>query len=127
MAALADRLPAGGVSAPPAWTPGPDLDSAIGTVWNALTSVRDPRLCLDIVSLGLVYDVRVDDGTLIVEMTTNTPGCPVSGTLPTDAKAAVRKATSDSVPVHVHVVCEPRWDPSMTNEAAASALGFRVM
>jgi metal-sulfur cluster biosynthetic enzyme len=88
---------------------------------------HDPELYLDVVSLGLVYDVRVDDGALVVEITMTTPGCPVSESLPEEAKAAVRQAARDSLPVDVRLVRDPPWNPSMMDGTAASALGFRVM
>lgn len=110
----------------PATGPGvPDPDSPVSAAWNALAGVYDPELYLDVVSLGLVYDVRVDDGALIVEMTMTTPGCPVSESLPAAAEAVVRQATADSLPVDVRVVWDPPWDPSMMDGAAASALGFQ--
>ena len=99
----------------------------VGAAWNALVGVYDPELYLDVVSLGLIYDVRVDDGTLVVEMTMTTPGCPVSESLPEEARSAIRQATADAIPVDVRVVWDPPWDPSMMDETAASALGFRVM
>jgi metal-sulfur cluster biosynthetic enzyme len=109
----------------PATGPGAlDPDSPVSAAWNALSGVYDPELYLDVVSLGLVYDVRVDDGTLVVEMTMTTPGCPVSESLPEEAKGAVRQATADSLPVDVRVVWDPPWDPSMMNDAATSALGW---
>ncbi|MGH3204163.1 MAG: metal-sulfur cluster assembly factor [Streptosporangiaceae bacterium] len=105
--------------------PGPD--EPVSAAWNALAGVYDPELYLDVVSLGLVYDVRVDDGILTVEMTMTTPGCPVSESLPEEAKAAVRQAAGAGLPVDVRVVWDPPWDPSMMDDTAASALGFRVM
>ena len=102
-------------------------DSPVSAAWNALAGVYDPELYLEVVSLGLVYDVRVDDGVLVVEMTMTTPGCPVSESLPEEARTAVRQAAGDSLPVDVRVVWDPPWDPSMKDEGAASALGFRVM
>ena len=102
-------------------------DDPVSAAWNALAGVYDPELYLDVVSLGLVYDVRVDDGALVVEMTMTTPGCPVSESLPEEAKAAVRQEAGDGLPVDVRVVWDPPWDPSMMDETAASALGFRVM
>ena len=111
----------------PAAGPGvPRLDDPVNAAWNALAGVYDPELYLDVVSLGLVYDVRVDDGVLVVEMTMTTPGCPVSESLPEEAKAAVRQAAGDGLPVDVRVVWDPPWDPSMMDDTAASALGFRV-
>ena len=108
-------------------TPGGALgpDDPVSVAWNALAGVYDPELYLDVVSLGLVYDIRVDDGVLVVEMTMTTPGCPVSECLPEEARAAVRQA-ADSLPVDVRVVWEPPWDPSMMDETAAAALGFRM-
>ena len=100
-------------------------DDPVSTAWNALAGVYDPELYLDVVSLGLVYGVAVDDGTLVVEMTMTTPGCPVSETLPAEAAAAIRQATTDSLPVDVRVVWDPPWDPSMMDGAAATALGFQ--
>ena len=111
----------------PAPGPGtPALDDPVSRAWNALAGVYDPELYLDVVSLGLVYDVRIDDGVLMVEMTMTTPGCPVSESLPEEAKGAVRQAAGDSLPVEVRVVWDPPWDPSMMDATAASALGFRV-
>jgi metal-sulfur cluster biosynthetic enzyme len=112
----------------PAAGPGlPGPDDPVSTAWNALAGVYDPELYLDVVSLGLVYGVRVDDGVLVVEMTMTTPGCPVSESLPEEAKAAVLQASGNSLPVDVRVVWDPPWDPSMMDDTAASALGFRVM
>lgn len=99
----------------------------MNAAWNALAGVYDPELYLDVVSLGLVYDVRVNGGVLVVEMTMTTPGCPVSESLPEEARAAVRQAAGDSLPVDLRVVWDPPWDPSMMDDTAASALGFRIM
>ena len=93
--------------------------------WNALTGVFDPELYLDVVSLGLVYDVRHQAGVIVVEMTLTTPGCPVSESLPDMAKAAVQEAVGDAATVDVRVVWDPPWEPDMMDGAAATALGFR--
>lgn len=98
---------------------------AVDTAWAALGGVYDPELCLDVVSLGLVYGIQAEGGNLVVKMTLTTPGCPVSESLPEEAQAAIIAATDGAVGVDVQVVWDPPWNPSMMNEAAASALGFR--
>ncbi|HET9075648.1 MAG TPA: iron-sulfur cluster assembly protein [Acidimicrobiales bacterium] len=101
-----------------------EASDAVETAWAALGGVYDPELCLDVVSLGLVYDIRAESATLVVEMTLTTPGCPVSDSLPEQARAAIIDATDGAVGVDVRVVWDPPWSPAMMNEAAAAALGF---
>lgn len=102
------------------------LTGPIAAAWNALAGVYDPELCLDVVSLGLIYDVREQDGAIVVDMTMTTPGCPVSETLPAEAKTVVQQAAGDGVAVDVRVVWEPPWHPGMMDGSAAAALGFRA-
>lgn len=97
------------------------LDAA----WDALRGVYDPELYLDVVSLGLVYDVRAEAGTVVVEMTMTTPGCPASEVLPEMARTAIADAVDGAVGVDVRVVWDPPWSPAMIDEEAAAALGFR--
>ncbi len=89
---------------------------ALGDVW-------DPELGLDIVSMGLVYDVRVEDGAVTVDMTLTTPGCPVSEQLPAEAEEAVRTALPQS-PVTVNVVWDPPWTPDRLTPEAIEKLGY---
>jgi metal-sulfur cluster biosynthetic enzyme len=90
--------------------------AALGGVW-------DPELGLDVVSLGLVYDVRVDGDDIDIDMTLTTPGCPVSEQLPAEAEAAVRAAVPDVV-VTVNVVWDPPWTPERLSPLALEQLGF---
>ncbi len=89
----------------------------------ALTQVWDPELGLDVVSLGLVYDVRVDGDDVEIDMTLTTPGCPVSEQLPSEAYAAVREAVADAT-VTVNVVWDPPWTPERLSDDALRQLGF---
>lgn len=120
------------------WPPPPSGPLAIGTTrvrghsddvadaaWDALRTVCDPELCLDVVSLGLVYRVRHEAGTVVVEMTLTTPGCPVSESLPEEARVAVQEAVGLAAAVEVQVVWDPPWSPAMMDDEAASLLGFR--
>jgi metal-sulfur cluster biosynthetic enzyme len=101
-------------------------DSTIDVAWSALRSVYDPELYLDVVSLGLVYDVREEDGTIVVEMTLTTPGCPASESLPEMARAAISQSVGNPTVVDVRIVWDPPWSPALMDAEAAAALGFRV-
>ena len=90
--------------------------AALGGVW-------DPELGLDVVSLGLVYDVRVGEDSIEIDMTLTTPGCPVSEQLPAEARAAVVRAVPDRR-VTVNVVWDPPWTPERLSPVALQQLGF---
>ncbi len=118
----AGAVPAGAVPAGAV----PAGESAVDLAWAALTGVDDPELCLDVVSLGLVYGVRDEAGRLVVEMTLTTPGCPASEALVELARSAVEEAVSPggSAPtVEVRLVFDPPWSPDRISEAAARRLG----
>ena len=88
-----------------------------------LHGVIDPELGLDIVDLGLVYDVRQEADAVVVEMTLTTPGCPVSESLPAEAWQALEAALG--VPARIVVVWDPPWTPDRIDPAAAATLGIR--
>jgi metal-sulfur cluster biosynthetic enzyme len=90
---------------------------------EALGQVWDPELGLDIVALGLVYDVRIDGERVEIDMTLTTPGCPVSEQLPGEAAAAVEAALPASQ-VTVNLVWEPPWTPERLTPVAIHRLGF---
>jgi metal-sulfur cluster biosynthetic enzyme len=94
--------------------------------WRALSDVIDPELGLDIVSLGLVYDVADEGGRLVVEMTLTTPGCPAAESLPATARAALVDAGPEGSDPTVRLVWSPPWELSMIDEVAAARAGLRV-
>jgi metal-sulfur cluster biosynthetic enzyme len=90
-----------------------------GTVLEALKGVIDPELGLNIVDLGLIYDVAVDDGTVDVTMTLTTPGCPLHTAIARGAQAAVNRVPGVAQAT-VKVVWDPPWTPErMSPEAKA--------
>ena len=106
---------------------GDTVDGALGWVWEALGGVYDPELGLDVVSLGLVYDVAVEGDVVVVTMTLTTPGCPASESISFMAREAVLsgdpRASGD---VDVRLVWDPPWNPGMMDDEVAAALGFHV-
>lgn len=100
-------------------------DQTVDRARTALGDVYDPELGIDIVSLGLVYDVRQEAGNVVVEMTLTTPGCPVSESLPEMARCTVAEALGGETGVDVKVVWDPPWSPAMMAGDAGEKLGYR--
>ena len=94
---------------------------------EALRLVYDPELGLDVVALGLVYDIRAEDDKVVIDITLTTPGCPIADSLPEQAKAVVTQSLGDAAPggVEMNVVWDPPWTPERMEEEAAATLGFR--
>ncbi len=121
----AGPLPGPGAALGPDWL-NVTAEDALEAAWDSLRGVHDPELYLDVVSLGLVYDVRAEAGAVVVEMTMTTPGCPASESLPGMARGSIEDALGGAVPVDVRVVWDPPWDPCMMDDEAAHRLGFRT-
>ena len=92
-------------------------------VWSALQEVFDPEIPVNIVDLGLVYGVAVDDDNVHVKMTMTAPGCPMHSFITRDAKQKIEKVP-DVKDVVVELVWEPRWTPERLTEAGRKALGW---
>lgn len=116
---------AGFLSEKPAETPqagpGSDLQAAIV---EALKTIYDPEIPVDIYELGLIYDVAVtEDGDAVVTMTLTTPHCPVAESMPGEVELRVL-----SVPgvrdAEVKLVWDPPWDPSKMSDEARLELGM---
>ncbi|SRR5690554_877377 len=92
-------------------------------VLESLRAVIDPELGLDIVSLGMVYEVTVAGGNVVVEMTLTTPGCPLHASIEADVKHVLGQVPGVE-DVGVELVWDPPWTPDAMSDAAKSALGF---
>jgi len=101
--------------------PGGELQEA---VIEALKSIYDPEIPVDIYELGLIYDVAIsEDGDAVVTMTLTTPHCPVAESMPGEVELRVL-----SVPgirdAEVKLVWDPPWDPSKMSDEARLELGM---
>ena len=91
-------------------------------VRKALRQVKDPEIGLNIMDLGLVYDVDVEDGEVHIKMTLTSPGCPVGPQIMSDADQAARML--DGVTgVEVELVWEPFWTPEKIDPKVRAFLG----
>ncbi len=101
-----------------------DTDELRDRIVEALKSVYDPEIPVDIYELGLIYDVDIsEDGDVIVTMTLTTPHCPVAESMPAEVELRVL-----SVPgvrdAEVKLVWDPPWDPSKMSDEARLELGM---
>ena len=93
-------------------------------VLENLRTVVDPELGINIVDLGLVYEVKVEECNVKVKMTLTSPGCPIGPAIQAQCHAAVKKLPW-AKDVHVQLVWTPRWDPkTLASEDAKMDLGI---
>ena len=90
---------------------------------SALRQVKDPELDMNIVELGLVYDVEVDDGAVRVRMTLTSPGCP-AGPMITNDVYRVLRALEGVKDVNVEIVWEPYWTPERIDPKVRALMGL---
>lgn len=98
--------------------------SIVEEVLENLKEVYDPELGVNIVDLGLVYNVAVEDGAAKIRMTLTTPGCPMHDTITGGVKWALGRLP-EIKDVEVDVVWEPRWSPEMMTDEAKEQLYMR--
>ena len=91
-------------------------------VRDALRAVKDPELNLNVIDLGLVYEVEVSDaGEIHVEMTLTSPGCPVGPEMLSEAHGVLEKLDGVTK-VNVELVWEPYWTPEKMDPRVRSLL-----
>ena len=107
---------------PPAATA--DQEHMIAEIYEALHNVYDQELGVNIVDLGLVYNVDLrEDGFVTITMTLTTPGCPMHESIGEGVGAALQPIEGVSGGT-IQLVWEPRWEPSMMTDAGREELGY---
>ncbi len=91
-------------------------------------NVYDPEIGLDVVNLGLIYDVEVEEEGATkranITMTLTSPGCPVGPHIIGGIQKFVHDACPELTEINVHVVWDPMWSPEMMTQEAKDMLGF---
>lgn len=104
--------------------PGESDPALTERVVEALKTVRDPEIPVNLVDLGLIYELIVNrDGTVYVEMTLTTPACPVAGALPGQVRDAIA-AVDGVTDARVKLVWSPPWTRDRMSEEAMLELGL---
>jgi metal-sulfur cluster biosynthetic enzyme len=102
----------------------PAAPPSADTVRKALRAVKDPELNLNIIDIGLVYDVEVrDSGDVLVKMTLTSPGCPAGGEIIEDVKRVVGDLEGVKS-AEVELVWDPYWTPERMDPRVRAFLGF---
>jgi len=101
-----------------------ELDLLSDRMIEAIKTVYDPEIPVDVYELGLIYKIDVDDErNIAVDMTLTAPGCPVAGEMPIWVENAI--ASIDGVgTVKVTLVFDPPWDMSRLSDEARVALNM---
>src|SRR5665213_1622427 len=116
-AVVSNDVNADGVKAVDA--PPPSVDQ----VKLALRKVKDPELNLNIVDLGLVYEVMVDGSDVQVDMTLTSPGCPAGPQITGDVERAI-KALPGVASVNLNIVWQPFWSPDLIEPRVRAYMGL---
>jgi len=95
-------------------------------VVEALKTVYDPEIPVDIYELGLIYDIVIEpsEGKVAIKMTLTAPGCPVAGSMPQMVQDAIRSRVPGVNEVDVELVWDPPWDFTRMSEAARLELNM---
>ncbi len=94
-----------------------------GAVFEAVKEIIDPEVGINIVDMGLIYGVDIEDDTVNITMTLTSPGCPAGGQL-INGTQHVAQQLDGVEEVNINVVWTPRWTMEMMTEEAKDELGI---
>jgi FeS assembly SUF system protein len=101
-----------------------DMGALGDQVIEALRTVYDPEIPVNIFELGLIYKIDVDDDKHVhIDMTLTSPACPVAGILPDEVRTKVEEVEGVTGAT-VELVWDPPWNPGMMTEEAQLELGI---
>ncbi|MDI3543885.1 MAG: hypothetical protein PWQ28_166 [Candidatus Woesearchaeota archaeon] len=92
-------------------------------VLNALSNVYDPEIPVNIVDLGLIYDVNIDDNNIKILMTMTSPACPLGNYVASMAEHQLKEEFPEAN-VDIELTFSPQWTPDMINSNARERLNL---
>ncbi|CAM2739806.1 metal-sulfur cluster assembly factor [Corynebacterium jeikeium] len=102
----------------------PEAMALAGKVEEHLLDVIDPELGINVIDLGLVYDIWIEDKTAVLNMTLTSPACPLQDVLEDQARDAVINNVDEVSDLKINWVWSPAWGPHMINEEGREQLRF---
>ena len=101
-----------------------DTDALEASIIEALRTVFDPEIPVNLYDMGMIYEVKVDEKAhAYIKMTLTSPSCPVAGTLPGEVDVKVQSVEGIET-TEVELVWDPPWSMEKLSEAAKLQLGF---
>ena len=101
----------------------PNHSALMDKVVEKLKAVYDPEIPVDIYELGLIYDVRIDNKKISLDMTLTSPHCPVAESLPMEVRRSVEEIPEVEED-EVKIVWDPPWDKTKMSESAKLELNL---
>ena len=89
-----------------------------------LKTVIDPEAGINIVDMGLIYDVQYDSQQIMISMTMTSPACPVGDLLIEDVERCIRSHIPPETIIKVELTFNPLWEPAMMSEQARESFGW---
>lgn len=102
----------------------PAIDVAADDIRDSLMFVIDPEVGVNIVDLGLIYDVAFHGTAVLITMTLTTPGCPLHDTIEEAIHRVIETRHPHITEIKTNLVWEPPWDTSMITESGKQQLGW---
>ena len=100
-----------------------ETEVTIGEIQEALRDVYDPEIPVNVLDLGLIYDIKIDEGQVYVQMTLTAPGCGMGPYIAQNAEWRIDEI--DGVEdVEVDMVFDPPWSPELITEEGKKLLGL---
>ena len=94
------------------------------TILEALKAVFDPEIGVNIVDLGLIYQVEIRPEEVYIQLTMTSPACPLHGVITRNMDKVLRHTFPDLGKMTIELVWDPPWSPEMMSDAAKTQLGW---
>ena len=98
---------------------------ATETIVDALRTVLDPEVGINVIDLGLVYGIEATAHEIRLTMTMTSSACPLGAYLQESVERAIRARVPDAKTIEITLVWQPAWDPSMMSPEARRQMGWR--